>query len=87
MEIKKAVKYRVVCPHCGSVIKFKLNEVEFDDSCADFGGYIKCSCCGRKIQTHDGYWTKKEFYLSGSVVVIYEGEEDFLHGGEMCEQQ
>ena len=76
MKVKRAVKYRVTCPHCGSELEFILDEVDFDrSSCTEFGGYVKCPTCGRRIQTHDGYWTSNEFYLLKTVEVICEEQE------------
>ena len=75
MKVKRAIKYKVTCPHCGSEIEFTLEEVDFDKTCTDFGGYVKCPTCGRRIQTHDGYWSSNEYYLLKIVDVICEEKE------------
>ena len=75
MKVKRAIKYKVTCPHCGSELEFTLDEVDFDKSCTEFGGYVNCSACGRRVQTHAGYWTSNEFYLLKTVDVICEEKE------------
>ena len=75
MKVKRAIKYKVTCSHCGSEIEFVLDDVEFGTSCMDFGGFINCPCCGRIIQTHDGYWTSKKYCLLKTVDVIFEEKE------------
>ena len=88
MEIKKAVKSRVTCPPCGSEITFTLDEIDFSNKPFHQGGWIICPHCGCDIQTHEYWYSSDRFELNqGIVTTIYEGEEDFLHGGEMCEQQ
>ena len=76
MNVKKAVKYKVDCPHCGSELEFILGEVNFRESCIGFGGYVECPVCGRQVQTHDGYWTEHRYYLLKTVDVIFEKEEE-----------
>ena len=75
MKVKRAIKYKVICPHCGSELEFTLNEVRFGSSCTDFGGHVVCPTCGRIVQTHDGYWTRNEYCLLKCVDVIYEDKE------------
>jgi len=88
MEIKKAVKYKVTCPHCGSVITFEIGEIDFSNRPFHTGGWITCPHCGCDIKTHEYWYSSDHFELnSGRVTTIFEGEEELDNGLKMCRQQ
>ena len=69
MEIKKAVKYQVTCPHCGSEITFTLGEIDFSNKPFHVGGWVTCPHCGCDIQTHEYWYSSDRFELIQSRVI------------------
>lgn len=76
MKIKTAKEYQVTCPHCGSIITFTLDEIDFSNKPFHTGGWITCPHCHCDIQTHEYWYSSDRFELDkGRVTTICEEKE------------